>query len=680
MSRTLITGLVFSATTIFAVLAISPAGFNAAQAAGASGQSIEGGREKYESELQQLLTERKRILSGIVDSMKIFFESGRADADEYRDANIAMLRAEMDLCKTRDERIDILKKIIEFHKTHIAWVERRAAEGRAPQYDIDKAKIAMLEAQIELAREKLAAGGVINVLDHGALGDGTTLNTAAFQKAVDACVKQKGGTILVPAGIYRTGPIQLQSNITLRLEAGAVILGSEEVADYRLDGGRTRPLVWAENAENMAICGHGTIDGRGDTFMHLDTPRTEANDFERRFTRQGEDFMSPKSVISDGPVTYSPRPNRLVAFYNCSHVTMRDVVLKDAPCWTLNFADCAYVDVDGVKVLNNPVIPNNDGFHFETCRNVHIANCELLCGDDAICVTSVNSRTPGVCENVTVSNCTMSSRSAGIRLGYGMNTIRNCVFENLVIRDSNRGIGLFVRQEGSIENVLFNNIIIQTRLHTGHWWGKGEPIHISVLPERESTASLGRVRNVTFANILAESESGAVIWAEEPGRIENVTFDRVRLHIRKGPLSASYGGNIDLRPAFDAKRAIFRHDLAGIFCHGANGLNLHQIDIRWDAEAPEYYTSALWCEQTADVVIDGFRGRQPDSEEAHAAIILDSVRGAIVRNSQAAEGTTTFLMHRDLTEAGLFGNNDVTRAAIVIEPPPSPFISSPGEK
>ena len=65
-----------------------------------------------------------------------------------------------------------------------------------------------------------------------------------------------------------------------------------------------------------------------------------------------------------------------------------------------------------------------------------------------------------------------------------MNTIRNCVFENLVIRDPNRGLGLFVHQEGSIENVLFNNIIIQTRLHTGHWWGKGEPIHISVLPAR----------------------------------------------------------------------------------------------------------------------------------------------------------------------------------------------------
>jgi hypothetical protein len=103
---------------------------------------------------------------------------------------------------------------------------------------------------------------------------------------------------------------------------------------------------------------------------------------------------------------------------------------------------------------------------------------------------------------------------------------------------------------------------------------------------------------------------------------------------------------------------------------------LHQIEIRWDPAAPEYYTSALWCENTDRVVIDGFCGRQPDTEDAHAAIILDSVNGAIVRNSQAAEGTTTFLMHRDLTKAGIFASNDVTMAATAIDPLPSPFASS----
>ena len=520
------------------------------------------------------------------------------------------------------------------------------------------------------------AAGVVNVLDHGAVGDGTTLNTISFKKAIAACVKQNGGKVLIPAGDYCTGPIQLQSNITIHLEAGAILRGSENVADYRMDGRRTRPLVWAENATNVTICGRGRIDGRGVTFMRLDEPRTATRDFERRFTRQGEDFMSPKFGTADGPMTYRSRPNRLIAFYNCKHLMIRDVVVTDAPCWTINFADCEYVNVDGITVLNNLVVPNSDGIHCETCKNVHIANCELVCGDDAICITSVNSRKPDVCENVTVTNCTLSSRSAGVRVGYGMNTIRNCVFENLVIRDTNRGLGVFVRQEGSIENVLFNNIIIQTRLHTGHWWGKGEPIHISVLPARESNGALGRIRNVTFTNILAESESGIVIWAHETGQIEDVRLDQVRLQVRKGPLDASYGGNIDLRPAYSSRWAIFRHDLAGIFCHRARGLTVNQFDIRWDADMPDYYTSAIWCDETIRVVIDGFCGRQPGSSDGQAAIIFDSVSDVIVRNSQAAAGTTTFLRHRAVTNAGLFGNNDVTKAARAVYPLPSPFASS----
>jgi len=162
MSRTLITGFVFSAIMIYAVLAISPGGihpggFNLAQAAGASEPIVAEGREKYESELHQLLTERKRLLSRNVESMKIFLESGRIGIDEYRDANIALLRAEMDLCKTRDDRLKILEKIIQFQITCEARVARRAAEGRANQMNVNIAKVATLEAQIELIRENLAA-------------------------------------------------------------------------------------------------------------------------------------------------------------------------------------------------------------------------------------------------------------------------------------------------------------------------------------------------------------------------------------------------------------------------------------------------------------------------------------------------------------------------------------------
>ena len=161
MSRTLITGFVFLAVTIIAVFTIfgdgmNPGGFNVAQAVKASETGVVAeGPENRESELQQLLLERKSLLSRNVELMKIFLESGRVGIEEYRDANIALLRAEMDLCKIRDDRLKILEKIIQFQTTCEAWVVRRAAEGRATKIDVNKAKVARLEAQIELARENL---------------------------------------------------------------------------------------------------------------------------------------------------------------------------------------------------------------------------------------------------------------------------------------------------------------------------------------------------------------------------------------------------------------------------------------------------------------------------------------------------------------------------------------------
>ena len=146
MSRTSRERLVFPTVIISVVLAIFMAGmhagrFNMARAAEASKTDVSAeGHESPEGELQQLLLERKRLLNRIV---------------EYRDANIALLRAEMDLCKTRDARLKILEKIVQFHTEYEAWVERKAANGRTTRIDVEKAKIARLEAQIELARENM---------------------------------------------------------------------------------------------------------------------------------------------------------------------------------------------------------------------------------------------------------------------------------------------------------------------------------------------------------------------------------------------------------------------------------------------------------------------------------------------------------------------------------------------
>ena len=161
MSRKLITGFVVLIVTIFAVLIISGSGvksdsFNVVQAAKASETDAAAkGREEYEKELQELLTERKTLLSRNVESMKKFVDSGRMDMDEYVNANIALLWAEMDLSKTQNERIEILEKIIQFRKKYEEHVAKMIAIGQSSEIGLNKAKAATLEARIELIRERL---------------------------------------------------------------------------------------------------------------------------------------------------------------------------------------------------------------------------------------------------------------------------------------------------------------------------------------------------------------------------------------------------------------------------------------------------------------------------------------------------------------------------------------------
>jgi outer membrane protein TolC len=131
-------------------------GFNVAQVVNASETGVVAeGSENRESELQQLLAERKKVLTRIVESTKLFYESGRVGIEEYRDANIALLRAEIEMCSTRNERLEILQKMIQLNKEVEAQITRRASEGRATGMEVNKAKAARLEAQIELARENL---------------------------------------------------------------------------------------------------------------------------------------------------------------------------------------------------------------------------------------------------------------------------------------------------------------------------------------------------------------------------------------------------------------------------------------------------------------------------------------------------------------------------------------------
>ncbi|MCK4888181.1 MAG: hypothetical protein KAS96_12395 [Planctomycetes bacterium] len=505
-----------------------------------------------------------------------------------------------------------------------------------------------------------------NITEYGAVGDAKKLNTAAINKTLADCAKAGGGTVTIPAGVFLTGPIRISSNTTLYLEAGAVLKGSTDFNDYIING-QKYGLISAANVNNIAITGRGTIDGSGINFMDMKRNRTDAEkfyDFDPKFTRQGSEYMNIKFGTSDGPVIPYDRPGRLVAFSLCKNVLIRDIKIVDTPLYAVNLDRCRDVVVSGVRIDNSLVIPNNDGIHCASCADVHISDCTIFSGDDAIAITSIYDHHhqqafggdpigSGKTENITVTNCTLQSRSSAIRVGYTGGDIKNCIFSNIIILESNRGLLVNVRDEGSVENVLFSNIIIETRLHTGNWWGHAEPIQVSALAGRADIKKLGHIKNIRFSNITAESESGIVVWGSKDSIIKDILFDNVEVKIKNSRLNSSYGGNFDLRTSGDLSTAQFKHDIPALYCSNVAGVKIIGFKTDWEEGLPDFFSNSIWCENASNVEIDGFIGRQAHRGDSRAAIFLKTVNGATVRNSRAADGKGLFLQAVDVNNGQL---------------------------
>lgn len=142
-----------------------------------------------------------------------------------------------------------------------------------------------------------------------------------------------------------------------------------------------------------------------------------------------------------------------------------------------------------------------------------------------------------------------------------------------------------------------------------------------MIPQAES-GSIGKIRNITFSNIIAESESGIVVYGQKPGDISDVSFDNLRLRINKSPLNTAYGGNFDLRPVHDKRLAVFKHDIPALFCRHVDGLVVSHLELHWDDSLSDFFSHAICCEHFCNVLIEAFHGRQPLHGDQRAAIAL----------------------------------------------------------
>ena len=351
---------------------------------------------------------------------------------------------------------------------------------------------------------------VYNVRDYGAVGDGQTLDTQAINQAIRACNQAGGGTVLFTPGEYVTGTFIMLSHVTLNLEAGAVIKGSTNLVDYLpksdfnargFNGeGKRMGLILGIQVEDVAITGRGVIDGRGTYFVK--GPHNDM-DYDPAATREGTNFMSIQSIPWDGPLRptmdWTNRPGVLILFAGCKHAVIRDVTLRDAHNWTVHVNGADDVVISGIRILQRTTssIPNNDGLNLNG-KNIRISDCYIETGDDGFALVG---------ENITANNCTLISRSAAIRFAG-----RYSSFQNIVIRDSNRGIGIF----GNADHVLFSDILIQTRLFNGSWWGKAETgLYIG----RRPGWRCGKRRRQRRASRTSSLRARPASWSTAPRRL-----------------------------------------------------------------------------------------------------------------------------------------------------------------
>jgi hypothetical protein len=334
------------------------------------------------------------------------------------------------------------------------------------------------------------------------------------------------------------------------------------------------------------------------------------------WTRQKQRFREVRTGLGDGPLVPKERPFQMIIFSDCRNVTLSDIRIKDSPFWTVHCADCDGVIVSRVRIFGNMMVPNNDGIDFTSCSNVQMSDCDIRTGDDCIVLTGYDhhfdlpgfNRIKHPSENITVTNCTLQSRSAAIRIGgFDQNPMRNYVFSNITITNSNRGIGIFARDRGSIENLVFTNIIIETHLVTGDWWGQGDPIHLSAV-RLLNDVSPGTIRNVKFQNVLCTGNAGIVLFGTEESVIDNVSFDGVALHITDSQLNDVAGGNFDLRPVLEPRLRLFSHDVAGLYGRYVSNLHVQNFTLTWDQVNQPFFTHGIEIEQFKDVRIDHFSG------------------------------------------------------------------------
>jgi len=400
-----------------------------------------------------------------------------------------------------------------------------------------------------------AKTSVFDVREHGAAADGSTLATKSIQRAVDACAAAGGGSVYFPPGRYLSGTIFLKSGVALDLEAGAVLLGSKNLADYPetiqsfrsyTDVYTRKSLIYAEKVENIAIRGRGRIDGQGAAFK--------------------------------GPYLVRPYMIRVI---ECRNILVEDVTIVDSPMWVQHYLACDDVVIRGIKVYSN-VNSNNDGIDIDCSQRVRISDCDINSGDDAIVLKATANRP---CRDVVVTNCTLKTHCNALKLGTESNGgFDNIAVSNCTIFDTRlSGIAVEMVDGGALDRVTFSNIVMTN---------VGAPIFVRLgnrarpFLENGPKPGMGSLRNVVISNVQATGAGkvGCSITGLVGHPAEDITLDNIRLSFVGGGTAADAQRKIEEVAEKYPEFAMFGTLPAyGFYCRHVRNLTLRNVETRFES-------------------------------------------------------------------------------------------------
>ena len=439
--------------------------------------------------------------------------------------------------------------------------------------------------EMEQVRRPQIPARQVDIRDFGGVGDGVTLNSEAFAKAIDVLAKAGGGRVVVPTGVWLSGPITLKDNIDLHIRPDAILLFSTDRDLYPivetvfegLDTKRCISPINAVGAKNIAITGGGTIDGNGDSWRQVKKSKIAPSQWKKLlqsggFTNDKGDLWYPDSssfrgaVVSDAfnvpqgltteeewnSVKTYLRPV-MISLMNCENVLLEDCLFQNSPCWNIHPLMCRNVIINNVTVRNPWYSQNGDGLDVDSCENVLVINSSFDVGDDAICIKSGKNedgrRRAKPCRNLIVDNCIVFHGHGGFVVGSEMSggveniKVSDCRFlgTDVGLRfKSCRGRGGVVKNI-YIEDIVMMNIPTEPLLFDLHYGGKSaveaaaegaSPFDVEFVEANETTPQF---RDIFIKDVICSGAARAMYFNGIPEKnIENIVVENCEIVSDKG--------------------------------------------------------------------------------------------------------------------------------------------------